>query len=174
MLTFLKLYLRVGNNLEVRTHHPCCTSQPWSGCECVPPASMVEGGATPEYRCNPAGPLKRWPPVLSRHLVHSMKKPSCVHKDDRTVLQKIPRRICGEIQAENDQEAEGWGIYYEEGPNLLWVAVLTTLVASITALLFGILWATLKKDLQGAFGVSGYVGTVCAAVVPLLAWYQNS
>ena len=118
----------MGNNLEVRTHHPCCTNQPWNGCKCVPPASRVEGGSTPEYRCNPSGPLKRWPPVLSRHLVHSIKSPSCVHKDDKTVLQKIPRRICGEIRAENDQEAEGWGIYYEEGPNLLWVAVLTTLV----------------------------------------------
>lgn len=135
---------------------------------------MVEGGQTPEYRCSPAGPLKRWPPVLSRYLVHRLEDPSCVHKDDKTVLQKIPRRICGKIKAEPDQEVEGWGIYYEEGPNLLWIAVLTMAVFCLTGLLFGILWGVLKDDLQGSFGVSGFLAAVCAGVVPLFACVQNS
>jgi hypothetical protein len=164
----------MGNNLEVRTHDPCCKQNPQSACECVPPASKVEGGQDPEYRCRPAGPLEYWPPVLSQYLVHRLEDPSCIHEDDNTILQRIPRRIHGEIRAEVGKEAEGWGVYYEEGPNLLWVAVLTMAVFCLTGLLFSILWSVLKDDLQGAFGVSGFLAAVCAGVVPLFAWVQNS
>ncbi|KAJ6266445.1 hypothetical protein PSV08DRAFT_230177 [Bipolaris maydis] len=161
---FVKFRLRMGNNVEVRDHNPCCTSTNPAICECIPPKPKVEPSQDAEYRCSPAGPLATWPPVLSQDLMHMLSSPQCIHEDETWVLDQLPKRTAGELRACVGKPAEGWGIYYKEGTDYNMIAFAVFLLGS---LLFGILWAVLKKDIQGAFGVSSYVMT---GVPILLTW----
>ncbi|KAF5853238.1 hypothetical protein GGP41_001822 [Bipolaris sorokiniana] len=166
---FVKFRLRMGNNVEVRDHNPCCTSTNPAICECIPPKPKVEPSQDAEYRCSPAGPLATWPPVLSQDLMHMLSSPQCIHEDETWVLNQLPKRTAGELQAYVGKPAEGWGIYYKEGIDFDMIIGAVFAVFLFGSLLFGILWTVLKKDIQSAFGVSAYVVTAISVFVTWVA-----
>ncbi|XP_014557166.1 hypothetical protein COCVIDRAFT_69160, partial [Bipolaris victoriae FI3] len=166
---FVKFRLRMGNNVEVRDHNPCCTSMNPAICECIPPAPKVEPSQDAEYRCSPPGPLAIWPPVLSQDLMHMLSSPQCIHEDETWVLDQLPKRTAGELQACVGKPAEGWGIYYKEGIDFDMIIGVVFAVFLLGSLLFGILWTVLKRDIQGAFGVSAYVVTAISVFVTWVA-----
>lgn len=162
---FTKFNLFAGGSVEVRHHSHCCENI----CECIPPQSRVEPSDQAEYRCKPAGPLRSGPPILSDILEHFFSRPSCIPEHNVSILNRLPKRICGELQGSMVEPAEGWGIYFQEG----WDGDIITMVAFtiflIGSLLFGVLWSCFKMDLQGAFGVSAYIMTANAIVISLVA-----
>jgi hypothetical protein len=162
---FVKFNLFMGGSVEVRHHSHCCDNI----CECIPPQSRVEPSPQAEYSCKPAGPLKSGPPILPDLLSHYFAHPSCISEQDNSILNRLPKRICGQLQGKIGEPAEGWGIYYQEGWDgdiIMLVAFVMFLVGS---LLFGILWSRFKMDIQGAFGVSAYIMTAATLFISLVA-----
>ncbi|EUC49155.1 hypothetical protein COCMIDRAFT_51478, partial [Bipolaris oryzae ATCC 44560] len=171
---FVKFRLRMGNNVEVRDHNPCCTSTNPVICECIPPKSKVEPSPDAEYRCSPAGPLATWPPVLSQDLMHMLSSPECIHEDETWVLEQLPKRTAGELQACVGGPAEGWGIYYKEGINFDMITGVVAAIFLFGSLLFGILWTMLEKDFQGAFGFSSWMATGIGIFVACMVTYAKN
>jgi len=162
---FTKLNLFAGGSVEVRQHSHCCENI----CECIPPLSRVEPSDQAEYRCKPAGPLKSGPPVLPDILGHFFSSPSCIPEDNISILNRLPKRICGELQGSAVEPAEGWGIYYQEEWDGDIITMLAFAMFLAGSLLFGVLWSCLKMDVQGAFGVSAYIMTANAILISLVA-----
>ncbi|KAF2632713.1 hypothetical protein BU25DRAFT_382419 [Macroventuria anomochaeta] len=88
---------------------------------------------------------------------------------DDWILQQLPKRICGKLQGQVGQPAEGWGVYYQEGWDRDLISVMIFTVFLVASALFGALWSVFKFDIQGAFGISAYMVAVCAALIPLIA-----
>jgi len=162
---FVKFNLFMSGSVEVRHHNDCCENN----CECIPPQSHVEPSPQAEYRCKPAGPLKGGPPILPDILSHFFAKPSCINEQDNLILNRLPKRICGELHGEIGEAVEGWGIYYQEGWDGDIIKLVIFMMFLIGSLLFGVLWSCFKMDVQGAFGVSAYVITAGAIFIQLVA-----
>jgi hypothetical protein len=60
---------------------------------------------------------------------------------------------------------DGWGLYFQEGWDVDILLDIIIVVALLGSLLFGICWTVLESDIQGAFGVSGYM--ITAGGVPI-------
>ena len=99
-----------------------------------------------------------------------LEHPADIDKDETYVLDQLPKRTCGALQAQPGQASEGWGIYFEEGLDFDLVIGATFTVFIMASLLFGILWTVLEMDIQGAFGVSSYMVT-CSGI--FLAWVAS-
>lgn len=93
----LQFRLRACGSAEVRDHELCCISYPSRACDCIPPADKVEPAPDAEYRCDPAGPLDWWPPILSQELMHMLTSPDCIHEGETSVLEQLPKRTCGAL-----------------------------------------------------------------------------
>lgn len=94
--------------------------------------------------------------------------PHLIDARERSVLNQLPKRITGELQASGDEAAEGWGLYYEEGLNVFLIINVIVGTSVFASLLFGILWTILRSDIQGAWGVSSWIVTTSALVLALL------
>ena len=94
--------------------------------------------------------------------------PHPIHEQERSVLRQLPKRLCGQPQANGDEPAEGWGLYYEEGLNVFLIVSLVVWTSILASLLFGILWTILRSDIQGAWGVRCWIVTTSALVAALL------
>lgn len=162
---FIKFNLFAGGSVEVRHHSYCCENI----CECIPPQSRVEPSDPAEYRCKPAGPLKCGPPILPDILEHFFAKPSCIPEENISILNRLPKRIGGELQGSVGELAEGWGIYYQEGWDGDIITMLVFVMFLMGSLLFGVLWSCLEMDTQGAFGVSAYIITAAGILISLVA-----
>jgi hypothetical protein len=121
-----------------------------------------------EYDCTPAGPLEFGPPVLPLKMLHYFKHPELIAERETSILNQLPKRNCGEMQATGRVPAEGWGLYYEENWNIGLIIVVIVGITIPASLLFGICWTLTKTDIQGAWGVSSYMVTTCALIVALL------
>jgi hypothetical protein len=139
-------------------------------CECIPPASKVEPAPDAEYRCDPAGPLDWWPPVLSEELMHMLTSPDCIDATETCVFKQLPKRTKGELKGKIGQPAEGWGISFQEGWDFDLLVGIVLVVFLLASLLFAVLWSHFKLDVQGAFGVSSYMVTATGILV---AWFAN-
>jgi len=166
---FVKFRLPMGSSVEIRHHDPCCVNAANTPCSCIPPPPKVEPSPSAEYRCIP-GPPETYPPVMSEHLIHMFNSPSCIDETQTWVLDLLPKRICGELRGKAGQQpTEGWGIYYKEGCDRDMIAFMSLAVFLLGSLLFAVLWSKFKMDVQGAFGVSAYMGTACGIFVAIIA-----
>jgi hypothetical protein len=165
---FVKFRLPVGGSVEIRHHDPCCINATNTPCSCIPPPPKVEPSPSAEYRCIP-GPPETYPPVMSEQLIHMFNSPTCIDETETWILDLLPKRICGEMRGKAGQPAEGWGIYYQAGWDRDMIAFVIFAVFLLGSLLFSILWSTFKMDVQGAFGVSSYMGTTCGILVAIIA-----
>jgi hypothetical protein len=107
-------------------------------------------------------------------MLHYFKHPERIAKEECSILNQLPKRNCGRIQADGQVATQGWGLYYEENWNIgLIIAVLvgTTIIAS---LIFGICWTLMRSDIQGAWGLSSYMVTTCALIVALLSMFGRA
>jgi hypothetical protein len=103
------------------------------------------------------------------YLLHLFNKPSCLSEQEQEVFTRFPKRTKGELAGTLAQRAKGWGIFFEEGYDLLKIAWLVSLVSFLGSLLFGVLWAVVRKDVQGAFGISAWWVTVGGSSLALFA-----
>jgi hypothetical protein len=151
--------LRLSDAVEIRPHLSCCKSD---ACECIPTIGNTE------YECSPAGPLETGPPIMPQEMMHMLDHPNLIDERERSVLNQLPKRICGQLQANGEEPAEGWGLYYEEGLNVFLVVNIVVWTSILASLLFGVLWTILRSDIQGAWSVSSWIVTTSALVVALL------
>lgn len=166
----VKFNLPVGSTVIVRDHNSYCGVNAAApvGCECIPPAAIVEPALNAQYRCIP-GPPATYPPIPSEHLLMLFSCPSYADETDDWILKQLPKRICGRLRGQAGQPAEGWGVYYQEGWDRDLISVVVFSVFLVASVLFGALWSVFKFDIQGAFGISAYMVAVCAALIPLIA-----
>jgi len=73
----------------------------------------------------------------------------------------------GELTGGFDPPNDGWGFYFEEGWDVESI-IIVTMIIMFASLVFGICWSVLRSDIQGAFGVSAYMGTLCSLVIAFL------
>jgi hypothetical protein len=123
-------------------------------CTCMPPESIVEPAPNSEYRCKPI-PASHIPPIGENYMMHLYSSPGCIDPSQLWVYNQFPKRTRGRLTARPEAPAEGWGVHFREGWNWpkIWAVVLTFFGAS---LIFGVLYAVLKRDAQSAFGIASY------------------
>lgn len=96
--------------------------------------------------------------------MHLFTHPACVAacKPDARILAQFPKKLQGGLP-----EDYGWGIHISEGWNQVLVRGVL-LFYILGSMAFGVAWWAGKGDVQGAFGVAGYminVGTAFLAYV---------
>ena len=82
---------------------------------------------------------------------------------------QLPKRTKGKLTGKGNRRAKGWGIFFEEGWDLVKIAWLYFLVVFLGSLLFAVIWAIYQKDVQGAFGISAWWVTIGGSTLALFA-----
>jgi hypothetical protein len=103
-------------------------------------------------------------------LMHMLSSPQCINEQETWVLDQLPKRTIGELQACAGQPVEGWGVYYQEGIDFDMIIGVVLVDFILASLLFAVLWTRLEMDIQGAFGVSSYMVTASGI---FLAWMTS-
>jgi hypothetical protein len=133
---------------------------------------MVEPAPQAQYRCVP-GPPETYPPILPDFLLHLFTSPSCINADETWVLDQLPKRTCGQLHGAPRQPAEGWGILYDEGWDIRKIAWIYLVFGVFGSFLFGVLWSLVRRDVQGAFGISAWWITAGGSVIAILAIHST-
>jgi hypothetical protein len=120
-------------------------------CDCLPPSSLVG----PEYRCDPVPP-KHHPPVGPNLMRHLYDCPEDAGFDSVRILNQLPKRICGELLAQSNEQLDAWEIQFEEGWSWMRISIAVGLVFFFPSLLFGVIWGLLKHDLQSSFAIASW------------------
>ncbi|KAH6838570.1 hypothetical protein B0I37DRAFT_409119 [Chaetomium sp. MPI-CAGE-AT-0009] len=131
-------------------------------------AEMAAEGYT-YYPC----PL-RPPPIPANIFLHHLSKPGRHPKLvwGSRIPQKLDRSIL-QIQTPNDL-VTGWGVHIIEGLNKTAV-LLCSLVGLLISMIVAVVWAVVKDDVQGAFGIGAWLTSVEAIVVMLVVtqWLET-
>jgi hypothetical protein len=102
-------------------------------------------------------------------MLHYLKHPELIAEKEMSILNQLPKRNCGRLQATGQVSAKGWGLYYEENWNIGLIILVIVGVTIPASLLFGVCWTIARTDIQGAWGVSSYMVTTCALIVAFLS-----
>ncbi|KAK1757189.1 hypothetical protein QBC47DRAFT_412508 [Echria macrotheca] len=139
-----------SNSVDAGEHYIDCNGS----CVCLPPEAKIG----PEYECDPAPRTKpkKNPPIGRNRLTHYFRNPGCIDEKQTTIYDQLPKRVCGELRATSKQEAEGWGIHFEEGWHWRTIFVVTAVFLLSFSLVFGIVWSVTRSDIQGAFAISSF------------------
>lgn len=84
------------------------------------------------------------------------------------VLDQLPKRTCGELSSDPTELVDAWGVYYKEDwdvVKILWVLSVGFFIPSV---LFGVLWATLREDIQGGFAIASWWMTGATLLIGLV------
>ncbi|CAG8276302.1 unnamed protein product [Penicillium salamii] len=138
--------------VDARCHPELC--EHGKPCACIPPTARVFPQSE-EYSCQPI-PSKLSPPYGPRLMMDFFKDPNSRKPHADSILQQLPKRISTELDLDEAEMMDAWGIFYREDWD--WMRIWTVLgVAFFTpSVLFGILWGIMKQDIQGAFGVASW------------------
>ncbi|ERF73923.1 hypothetical protein EPUS_05346 [Endocarpon pusillum Z07020] len=107
-----------------------------------------------EYQYRPI-PAKVIPPVGRNYLMHIYHHPE--DADSETVcLSRFPKRVRDRLELAGTDVPVGWGIEFVEGVhwNKVWFFGFAIVLVS---LIMGVVWSSLKRDVQGGFGIAGFM-----------------
>lgn len=136
---FVKFNLPVGITVIVRDYNShYAANAAATNCECIPPAAIVELAPNAQYRCEP-GPPAIYPLIAPEHLRSLFSFPEDADEQDDWILKKLPKRVCGKLQGQAGQPAEGWGVYYQEDWDRDFICVMIFSVFLVASALFGAL-----------------------------------
>ncbi|KAF1979017.1 hypothetical protein BU23DRAFT_577189 [Bimuria novae-zelandiae CBS 107.79] len=111
-------------------------------------------------------PVDLIPPVGSAYLLHLFKHPEDYDGELITYLRTPKRR-------ERLELGMGWGINLVEGFLVQKVWAVLMGFFGVGSAVFAILWTVRENDVQGAFGVAGWIVTLAALVLGALqAWLE--
>jgi hypothetical protein len=130
----------------------------------MPPYSSSANDKSPSRHPYTFEPVDLVPPVGSAYLLHLFKQPEDYDGEMITYLRSPKRRARLET-------GMGWGINLVEGflAQRMWAVVMAFF--GIGSGVFAILWTVKEGDVQGAFGVAGWVVTFAGLVLgSLQAW----
>ena len=102
-------------------------------------------------------PCDLLPPVGENLMAHLFHHPDEAHELGITCLRAPKKRKDKLIISPAEGTTLGWGLYLVEGWAAFRVWMLVLMLFSVGSLIFGVCWAVLKHDLQGAFGVSAWI-----------------
>lgn len=106
------------------------------------------------------------PPVGSTYLLHLFRHPNDYDSELITYLRSPKRRQRLEF-------GMGWGVHLVEGFLAQRVWAFTVGICGLSSAVFAALWAIMKKDVQGAFGVAQWVlGIAVLMVGGIQAWLE--
>lgn len=113
-------------------------------------------------------PLKEPPPIPTNVFLHLFNSTRTHPRS--TWLNRLPKKLHHSIYQRNGGphvgwQAMGWGVHIIEGPNVKAIFLLQVLLVVIS-LAGAIVWAVLKGDVQGGFGIAGFV----VAATGVLVW----
>lgn len=116
----------------------------------LPPEQMKS-----QYLYKPIPPDKM-PPVGSNLLVHLFENP-----DHANVLpylfERIPKRLREKlIVSPQHKSSVGWGLEFVEGVDTF-VLFLCGCVCFVSCLVVAVTWTVVKDDVQGGFGIGGFL-----------------
>lgn len=97
--------------------------------------------------------------------------PDGIDPNSTFILEQLPKRALGEIQSVSSNVIEAWGIYYKEGWDWFKIWWILAIGFFPPSMLFGILWAIIQEDIQGAFGVAGWWMTGATILVGIVGTY---
>ena len=97
------------------------------------------------------------PPVGEHLMAHLFHHPEDANEKSITCLRAPKKRKVKLSVCPQQGTSVGWGIHLVEGWVISRLWLLALLIFLIGSLVFGICWATLEHDVQGAFGVSAYL-----------------
>ncbi|KAJ4351897.1 uncharacterized protein N0V89_007241 [Didymosphaeria variabile] len=132
----------------------------------MPPTTSSVSDKSPSQHPYTFETVDLMPPVGSHYLLHLFKHPEDYDGELIAYLRAPKRR-------ERLEFGMGWGINLVEG--FLAQKVWAVLIAGfgVGSAVFGILWTIKKDDVQGAFGVAGWIVTLAALVLGALqAWLE--
>ncbi|KAF2186597.1 hypothetical protein K469DRAFT_572058 [Zopfia rhizophila CBS 207.26] len=130
----------------------------------MPPTSSTSSSKSPSEQPYSFEPVDLIPPVGSTYLLHLFKHPSDYDGELITYLRSPKRRQRLEF-------GMGWGINLVEGflAQKVWGCILMGF--GVGSCVFAITWCVKWGDVQGAFGVAGWVVTLAGLVLGgLQAW----
>ena len=116
-------------------------------------------------------PLKEPPPIPTNIFLHHLN--STRSHPRSTWLNRLPKKLNHSIhECPNSVhvgwQAHGWGIHIIEGPNGKAILALTVITSALS-LVAALVWASLKNDVSGAFGIAAFV----VATVKMLVFAEN-
>lgn len=132
----------------------------------MPPTSSPMSDKSPSHHPYNFEPSDLMPPVGSKYLLHLFMHPED-YDEELVTYKRAPKR------RERLQFGMGWGINLVEGfqGQKVWAFLMACF--SIGSGVFGILWTVKKDDVQGAFGVAGWIVTLAVLVLGALqAWLE--
>lgn len=149
--------------VDARHHGEICeTGKP---CNCIPPVDLAN--PRPEYEYRPV-PAKLSPPIGSNLLLSMFRRPDKLEDGHTWAFEKLPKRAHGKLKPGGDPQPEAWGIYFKEGWDETKIWYIVGLGFFLPSLLFAILWAVFKDDIQGAFAIASWWITGAAIVVGIM------
>ncbi|KAE8370268.1 hypothetical protein BDV27DRAFT_140697 [Aspergillus caelatus] len=151
-IQFMKFTYGGRQYLDVRCHEEICETG--KACSCIPPPKLVHPNGT-EYECRPIPP-KLSPPVGPRMMMDHFINADYIPANTTLIMDQLPKRTCGQLQSDYSELKEAWGILYKEDWH--WAKIWCILAFGFfpPSLLFGVLWGTLNRDIQGAFGIASW------------------
>lgn len=132
----------------------------------MPPNSSSTSKSSPSEHPYSFEPVDLIPPVGSTYLLHLFKHPSDYDGELITYLRSPKRR-------ERLEFGMGWGINLVEGflAQKVWTCLMVGF--GVGSAVFAILWTIKQNDVQGAFGVAGWVVTLAGLMLGgLQAWLE--
>lgn len=132
----------------------------------MPPTSSSSNEKSPSEHPYTFEPVDLIPPVGSAYLLHLFKHPEDYDGEMITYARAPKRR-------ERLDFGMGWGINLVEGfhAQKVWAVIMACF--GIGSAVFAVLWTIKKGDVQGAFGVAGWVVTLAGLVLGgLQAWLE--
>jgi len=132
----------------------------------MPPVSSTNDNSPSKHPYN-FEPVDLVPPVGSAYLLHLFKHPEDYDGELITYLRAPKRR-------ERLEFGMGWGINLVEGFLAQKVWTFTMACFGAGSGIFAILWTVKKQDVQGAFGVAGWIVTLAALILGgIQAWLEG-
>lgn len=105
------------------------------------------------------------PPVGENYLMHLFHHPED-YEDELITYKRIPKKRGAKLRVcDSSDVGVGWGVHLVEGFLAYKVWTLFTAVFVLVSLVFAIVWATRKGDVQGAFGIAAYVCALATLVI---------
>ncbi len=113
-------------------------------------------------------PCDVMPPVGENLIAHLLYHPDEANEVGITCL-RAPKKGRQKLTVcPQEGTSLGWGLHFVEGWAAFRVWFLILSIFSFGSLVFGVCWAVLKHDLQGAFGVSAWMITLIGIVLRTL------
>lgn len=113
------------------------------------------------------------PPIGEHLMAHLFHHPDEANELGITFLRAPKKRRQKLSVSSQEGISTGWGLHFVESWAMLQIWILVLCVFGIGSLTFGVCWAVLKHDIQGAFGVAAWMTTLVGITCGVLQAFYD-